>query len=111
LKPSYDQATFEPSQWKNQLFPVASGQGMPGAVTFHTDATIYRADLDTGREVELSDKKNRCVFIYVTKGSLALDGHELGEKDQARVTLTGSLALKAVRPSEFILIDVPPRKD
>ncbi len=39
------------SDFSNRLFPVASGQGIPGAVTFHTDASIYRCAVDEGREV------------------------------------------------------------
>ena len=46
LEPTYDQKTFSPSQWKNKIFPVASGQNIPGTVSFHTDATIYRCDID-----------------------------------------------------------------
>ena len=53
LKPSYSQKRYPPSAWKNTLFPVASGQGAGDVVTFHTNATIYRSQLDAGKAVSL----------------------------------------------------------
>lgn len=107
LKPTYDQKTFSPSDWKNRLLPVASGQNIKGAVTFHTDATIYRCDLDEGKEVTLSKTAGRRVFVYLTKGRLSVNGQTLGEKDQARVDIEEPLVLKATDDAELILIDVP----
>lgn len=49
LAPSYDQESFDAEAWANRLLAVASGQGIDGAVTFHTDATIYRCSMDKGR--------------------------------------------------------------
>src|SRR5512139_2308538 len=46
LNPTYDQRSFSPVTFRNRLVPVASGQGIPETVTFHTDATIYRSELD-----------------------------------------------------------------
>ena len=42
LRPTYDQKSFHPDAWRNRLLPLASGQHLPGTVSFHTDATIYR---------------------------------------------------------------------
>ncbi len=50
LQPSYDQKRFSPNDWNNRLLPVASGLNVPGTVTFHTNATIYRCHLEAGRE-------------------------------------------------------------
>ena len=107
LNPSYDQNTFEPVQWKNCLLPVASGQGIPGTVTFHTDATIYRAALDAGTEVVSERTAGRRVFTYVTTGRLNVNGAELSASDQARADVDEPLRWKAIGDSEFIVIDVP----
>ncbi len=53
LNPTYDQKSFAPNAWRNRLLAVASGQNLPGAVTFHTDAAIYRCELDKGMNVTL----------------------------------------------------------
>jgi redox-sensitive bicupin YhaK (pirin superfamily) len=107
LPPSYDQRTFDPEAWKNRLLPVASGQGRAGAVTFHTNATIYRAGLEAGREITFTPDGARRVFVYLTQGELTVNGERLGTNDQARIEAEETLRLQAVRDAQFVLIDVP----
>ena len=107
LNPSYDQKTFQPSEWKNKLLPVASGQGLPGSVTFHTDATIYRSDLDAGKTVTFEKNRGRRVFIYLTRGSLDMNDLDIEENEQARIETESPLTLTALKNAEFILIDLP----
>jgi redox-sensitive bicupin YhaK (pirin superfamily) len=107
LKPSYDQKSFDQSLRRNKLLPVASGQGLPDAVTFHTDATIYMSDLEAGNALNFDADNSRRVFIYVTKGDLGVDGERLATKDQARIAADGTLKLEAYDDTSFILIDAP----
>lgn len=107
LEPTYDQRTYQPEQWKNTLLPVASGQGILGTVTFHTDATLYRSDLDAGKTVNFKNTHGRRIFIYLTSGQLSLNGQPLTEKEQARIDIEEPLTIKAKTNAEFILIDVP----
>lgn len=107
LKPSYDQRSFDPEAWRNRLCPVASGQGLPDVVTFHTDATIYRAALDAGESVGFSPGETRRVFVYVTSGELAVNRTTLSPGDRARIDEVPELSFKARQAAEFILIDVP----
>ncbi len=107
LKPSYDQKSFSPEAWKNRLLPVASGQGLHGAVTFHTYATIYRCDLDARQKIDFSLNESRRVFLYLASGSLGLNDQKLEAEDQARIDLEKDLELRADMDSSFVLIDVP----
>jgi quercetin 2,3-dioxygenase len=107
LAPTYDQKTFAENDWKNRLFPVASGQGIPGAVTFHTDATIYRCALEAGKEVSHGRTSGRRLFIYLTEGQVAANGEILKVNDQARIDIDTPLVLQAQGPSEMVVIDVP----
>jgi len=107
LEPSYDQKAYTPEQWQNRLLPVASGQALEGAVSFHTDATIYRGQLDAGNRLHFDNTPGRRVFIYLTDGTLTVDGINLDAADQARVDTEKPLTLEAVADAEFILIDVP----
>lgn len=107
LEPSYDQRNFTPEQWRNRLLPVASGQGLSDIVTFHTDATIYRGQLDTGHHLSFDNTPGRRVFIYLTHGELSVDGLILNSADQARVDTEKPLELEANADAHFILIDVP----
>jgi redox-sensitive bicupin YhaK (pirin superfamily) len=107
LRPTYDQKAFVPTDWKNRLLAVASGQKIPGTVTFHTDATIYRCDLDKGKEVSMRNTAGRRIFVYLTSGRISVNGQALAAKDQARIDMDEPLVMKAAEPAELILIDVP----
>lgn len=111
LEPTYAQKTYDASQWQNKLLPVASGQDFPEAVTFHTDATIYRCQLDLGEEVVHDCADGRCVFLYLTEGSLSVNGQEVTARDQVRVKTAEQLVIKGRELSDFVLIDVPGRND
>lgn len=105
LAPSYDQKTFDPSAWRNRLCPLASGQSMEGAVTFHTDATIYRAALDPGNILDFEMVPDRKIFIYQLTGNLLVNDKRLNTNDQARIENETHLKLSTKRHANFILID------
>jgi quercetin 2,3-dioxygenase len=107
LKPSYDQKGFSPEEWKNRLLAVASGQGLTDTVTFHTDATVYRSDLDAGETLKYDIDPSRKVFVYVTSGDLRINDERLATKDQARIDTAGPLELEAYDNTSLLLIDVP----
>ena len=107
LTPTYDQKNFAAESWRNTLFPLASGQGVEGTVTFHTAATIYRCALDKGLDVTHTATPGRRIFVYVTNGELEANGATVSEKAQARIDIDEPLTLRAREPAEFILIDVP----
>jgi redox-sensitive bicupin YhaK (pirin superfamily) len=89
------------------LLPAASGQNEDGAVTFHTEATIYRADLDKGQAIDFETSDTRRIFVYVTEGGLDVNGQTLNAKDQARIDLESGINLKALDDTGLVLIDVP----
>ena len=107
LEPSYDQKHFAAQARRNQLLPVASGQGLPGAVTMNTDATIYMADFDAGHATDYDLADGRGAFIYVTGGELQINDARLAAKEQARIEGEQLLRLTADEKASFILIDVP----
>jgi redox-sensitive bicupin YhaK (pirin superfamily) len=107
LTPGYDQKSFDPASRKNQLQPVASGREMPGAVSIHTDSTIYLTDLDAGNSIDFEMSEGRGTFVYVTSGDLGINGARLTTKDQARIDGESALRLEAYDDTSLILIDVP----
>ncbi len=107
LEPSYDQRSFDPAAWHNRILPVASGRGLPGVVTFHTDATLCLASLEAGRRAAYAETAGRRLFLYVTRGRLAVNGCRLGPKDQARADVEEPLEIEAQEDAEWVLIDLP----
>ena len=107
LQPTYDQKTFKDQDWSNCLLPVASGQSIENAVSFHTAATIYRCKIEAGRSVTHVPEKGRRLFVYLTDGQITVNAHVLNAKDQARMDTHGPVEFAGHKESEFILIDVP----
>ena len=107
VAPSYEQRAFEPGSWRNRLVPVASGQGAHDAVTFNTDATVYRASLDQGNALEFRCNDTRRIFIYLIDGALEVNGLSLEKGDQARLDEEVLVAMKALKTCTFVLVDSP----
>jgi redox-sensitive bicupin YhaK (pirin superfamily) len=107
LVPSYDQRSYHAEDWRNRLFPVASGQNIVDRVTFHTDATIYRCELEPEKSVVHNDTAGRRILLYLTDGRVSTNGVALKAKDQARIDIEEPLVVQAQQHSELILIDVP----
>jgi len=106
LIPSYEQKEFTEDDFRNVLFPIASGQNHAGAVSFHTNAAIYRSLLDARRQLEHRTSPHRKLFVYLTSGRLQVNGEVLAARDQARLDGVERLELKADQDTDFILIDV-----
>jgi len=107
LTPSYEQKQFTAEQRAGELLPIASGQGAPGAVKIHQDATFYVSRLRAGDRVGRRLKPGRRAFFYVIDGEVTLNGERLGAGDQARVTDVTELDIAGEREGEVILIDLP----
>lgn len=110
LEPSYSQKKFEKGEWRNQLLPIASGQGFGDALKINADARIYRSSLEKGHTIHFNTQDNRRTFIYISAGELSVNGQRIGQGDQARIDLEQAVHIESVfsdMPAEFILIDVP----
>lgn len=107
LTPSYEQKQFTTEQRTGALLPIASGQGAPGAVRIHQDATFYVSRLSAGDSVTHELKPGRRAFFYVIDGEVTLNGERLSAGDQARITDVARLEIAGEYQSEIILIDLP----
>jgi redox-sensitive bicupin YhaK (pirin superfamily) len=80
---------------------------MPETVSIHSDVTFYRGTLKPGGNLNYPMRENRRVFVYVTDGTMEVQGNPLHTNDQARIDLEENLQLTGTNPTEFLLIDVP----
>ncbi len=103
--PSYEQLNFSYLE-KNKLIPVASDQGLPGVVAMNTPATIYLADIETGKTLNYFIPADRGVFLYLETGSLLVNDQILVKGDQVRAQAEKVLSLVAKQDTRLILIDV-----
>ena len=92
---------------QDQLLTVVSGRGQPDAVTLHADASISLSTFSPAFALEYPITDDRCVLLYVTSGSISLNGTLLEQGDQGRVTgeIT-ALSLSSATGGSFVLVDV-----
>jgi len=107
LSPTYDQRRYHPDVWTNKLGVIASGQGIKDVVTFHTNASIYRCRLESGLTVQQKIGDDRRAFLYLTDGTVSVNGVKAEQGDQVRMDEQDGIDIKAEKDAEFILIDVP----
>ncbi|MCX6097282.1 MAG: pirin family protein [Caldiserica bacterium] len=107
LIPSHEQKDFTQVSRQDRLLTVASGRGHPGAVMMHADASISLSTFSPAFSLEYPVTVDRCVLLYVTSGSISLNGTLLEQGDQGRVSMEPKvLSLASATGGSFVLVDV-----
>lgn len=107
LEPSYDQKSFSPVDWKNRLTLLASHQPDKRAVKLNSEASIFRANLDSGMEISYEPHSSHCLFLYIIEGRVLVNGLHLKRRDQLRTQDEKQIVITAKEKNDFILIDIP----
>ena len=72
----------------------------------HQDARLSIARLAAGEAVEHAIAPGRAAFVQLTRGVVALDGHEMRAGDGAAVEGEPGLRITAETEAEFLLFDL-----
>ena len=82
VTPRYDQISLNINDRHNQFQQILSPSPDDAGVWIHQDAWFYLADLDKGKTLEYTFKKNdNGVYVFVLKGDLTTEGQVLNERD------------------------------
>jgi len=107
ITPRYDQKTYRHEDRKNKWQRIVS-PNEPEAVWINQDAYFSVIDMDENTEAKYDFKSTKNgAYIFVIEGSLALDGTQLDRRDGMGVWDTSSITLKATKPSEVLLMEIP----
>jgi len=107
LMPSHTEATFGAFPPPNELIAVASGQNKTGAIPMNADATVFVGSLEPYQMIEYQMGLDRCALVYLTHGTLTVNGIDFESGDQARIANESEFMVGAIDHSEFVLVDVP----
>ena len=108
LQPSYDQKSYTPELWHNNLYLLASENNSNDVVSLNTDANLYRSILHRDKKtISFTTGQDRSIFIYVIEGSIKVNGHDVHKRCQARISNEDSLQINTDESADFILIDIP----
>ncbi len=108
LPPSVEQRQYTAADRHNRLLRVVRPAGSAGeGVLVHQAVSIYAARLDP--EVTLTHQidAGRGGYFYLIGGALALNDESLQTGDAAKILGDGVVQMRALQPSELLLVDTP----
>jgi len=108
ITPRYGQQRFDKADRHNRFQTLVSPEQDCTAIWINQQAWFSMAALDAG--TVLNYRKHRPesgVYLFVIKGDLTVDGHELAQRDGLGLAGPGSIQLQAERQAEVLCIEVP----
>lgn len=106
IAPGYEQRHFDAASKRGRLRLVVSPDGRDGSVTIHQDAYMYAALLDGGERVAYALPKARRAYVHVARGSLTVNGDELGAGDALKASDATEIVLERGEQAEVLLFDL-----
>ena len=104
--PSYEQKDFSPQKGMEGLLPIVTKEGSDGSLTIGADAAIFLGQLASQKECSYDLRSGRGLFLYITTGSLTMNGIVFESGDQARIQNETRITMQGRESSSFIVIDV-----
>jgi redox-sensitive bicupin YhaK (pirin superfamily) len=106
LEPRYDQKTFDAAAAAERFVLLASPDESSASIQLHQDVSLWVTRLGAGARREHEITPGRHAWVHVARGSLSLNGHELGEGDGAAFTSEARVELEGRGDSELLLFDL-----
>lgn len=109
LAPSWEQKKFTKEERTNKLVPVVIPEktGDRNVLHIHQDATFYLSTLTSGSQVEHKLSSERRSYLFVIDGETKLNDIVMQTRDAAMIEKESNMVIKAEKPTELILIDLP----
>jgi redox-sensitive bicupin YhaK (pirin superfamily) len=106
IAPEYEQKRFEPEEKRGRLRLIASPDRRDGSLLIHQDARVYAGLFDGAERAELALAAGRKGYVHVARGSLKVNGQELGAGDALKAE-GGKLSFESGRAAEVLAFDLP----
>jgi redox-sensitive bicupin YhaK (pirin superfamily) len=97
---------FPTEQKRNRWCLVGSRDGRDESLTIHQDVNLYSTDLDEGAETEFEFGKSRQGFLQLVRGSIEINGEELGAGDAVTMQDQAAFTVRALREAELLFFDM-----
>ncbi len=105
-EPGYEERHFPADAKRGRLCPLVAPDGADGALRIGQDVRLHAGILGPGQEVVHEPAPGRHAWVQVVRGSLDLNGLELGPGDGAAVSDEARLVLSGREEAEFLLFDL-----
>ncbi len=104
-KPAYAEKSFSQAE-SGRLHLVASKFGRDGSISINQDADLFLGKLKTGESTRRTLAPTRHAWLQLIEGEIDVNGTKLRSGDAVAVSETSSLAISAIKPSDFLLFDL-----
>jgi redox-sensitive bicupin YhaK (pirin superfamily) len=106
MRPSYEERTYADDEKRGRLRLVAARDGRDGAVVVHQDVDLYAALLRSGETVTHKLRPGRKIWFQVARGSVSVNGTQLGAGDGAAIADEERVEINAAGDAEILLFDM-----
>jgi hypothetical protein len=108
ILPRYQLRHFPKENRKNKLTTIVSGEEGPEHCWINQNAKLSLGYFDKDQQTEYFFRPvNMCIFIFVIKGSMDVNGKIVLLKDAIGIWDTDKITLQCREDSEFLLIETP----
>jgi len=106
LKPAYAQRPFDREAARSGFVLLASRDGRDGSIPISQDVALSVTVLPPGTRRELNVADGRHAWVHVARGTLSLEGNDLGEGDGVAVGGPARLAMEGGQEAEVLVFDL-----
>jgi redox-sensitive bicupin YhaK (pirin superfamily) len=109
VTPRYDQVKLDPLKGENKLQQLISPDKDGEGTWIYQDAWFFNGRFDKEKQISYErKKKDNGVYLFVIKGSFAVDGQRLETRDGLGVMDVDSIEIRSLEQgSEILIMDVP----
>jgi quercetin 2,3-dioxygenase len=106
--PRYQLRHFPKQNRKNKLTTIVSGEEGPDHCWINQNAKLSLGYYDQDQEIHyIFNQVNKCIFIFLIKGSISVNGTVLKIKDGLGIWDTDNFSVNCLELSEFLVIETP----
>jgi quercetin 2,3-dioxygenase len=106
--PRYQLRHFPRQNRKNKLITIVSGEEGPDHCWINQNAKLSLGYYDQDREIQYNfNPVNKCIFLFLIKGSISVNGTHLKIKDGLGIWDTDKFSIHCLELSEFLIIETP----
>ncbi|HEV3221676.1 MAG TPA: pirin family protein [Puia sp.] len=106
--PRYQLRHFPKQNRKNKLTTIVSGDEGPEHCWINQNAKLSLGYFDPNQEIKyIFNPVNKCIFIFLIKGSISINGTVLKIKDGFGIWDTDNFSVNCLELSEFLIIETP----
>jgi quercetin 2,3-dioxygenase len=106
--PRYQLRHFPKQNRKNKFTTIVSGEEGPEHCWINQNAKLSLGYFDPNQEIKYSfNPVNKCIFIFLIKGSISVNGTVLNIKDGLGIWDADNFSVNCLELSEFLVIETP----